>query len=682
MKHTNIFVQTSVYIDGASMGNDLLKARKRELNLTADVQHDFSRVTLKNLRECFFIWKTVLNRKERLNVSEFDEVFGLMLGDAEAHFSIVSHGMLLSAYEAEAKCDAISVFLSLAAISKVEGRGEIKKRQLILSRLSEMFFVLVESDASDYGLQRDRVTRFFTALVAGLCRLTGRPQPEDKVIFKIVREVFSEAKKSGSSKITRKLVADWLTGSKHGHYFYDTCVDEIVGRGFDEFSGEILSSALFESHAVQQNVDEKAKRRQRGPLWTTSAVSFVNSKTWNRRGSLPCTATCSEALKFLQKNKLKFAPVYQSGPTIDGGQSVESVVASDDLNANVLIPSGPVNSPSPCPYQTIVGVVDYQKLIVSFLTVFSFYNIPLPSQAQNDEKLKAESSYALGKIAKAIVSLGRVWGNMHLHQILKGNVLSVSEDSSILTESTRRNSIDSNINTFADVVDIQRINATIQNVCEPFVHILVDQPLACLLEILSRPSIHRVPIIYDVSRPDAVITFVSELDLLKKLMENEKYVFGDCLWASINALGLIRTDISVVSSDTTTLLTFHKLVAEARDTDAVAVVDSIDGSIISYLQSSDFAHLTKHHDGDGKTIEPEMGDLLLPTLEYYETHNLLICSPEESLIDVIGKFVDSKMKCLMVVDDDNKPIGSIDLSSIFVYLVRIHEPEYLNLKAI
>ena len=49
------------------MGNRILNATKRPLGITVDVQSDYSHIKLTELRECFNIWTTVINEKERLD---------------------------------------------------------------------------------------------------------------------------------------------------------------------------------------------------------------------------------------------------------------------------------------------------------------------------------------------------------------------------------------------------------------------------------------------------------------------------------------------------------------------------------------------------------------------------------------------------------------------------------------
>ena len=218
------------------MGQSLLKANKRPLNVTVEAQVDLANILGADLLECFQIWKTVTGKKSRLNILEFDEVFGLMLGDAEAHFEIVSHGMLSSGdFEQEAKCDALSIFLSLSAVAKDDHQKNLKKSTIMLNKMANMFFFYSESDAPDYGMSLLHLNKFMDLIISGLCRLTGRPQPEDNIIKTVAGEIYAEAKKSDSLKVTRKHVIDWLLGSKEALFFYETCLDEILGKGLMSF---------------------------------------------------------------------------------------------------------------------------------------------------------------------------------------------------------------------------------------------------------------------------------------------------------------------------------------------------------------------------------------------------------------------------------------------------------------
>ena len=49
---------------------------------------DYRSCTIKNLRECLSIYEDVFYRKDTLGEHEFDEIFGLVFGDAEKHWSV------------------------------------------------------------------------------------------------------------------------------------------------------------------------------------------------------------------------------------------------------------------------------------------------------------------------------------------------------------------------------------------------------------------------------------------------------------------------------------------------------------------------------------------------------------------------------------------------------------------
>jgi hypothetical protein len=658
------------------MGQSLLKANKRPLNVTVEAQVDLANILGADLLECFQIWKTVTGKKSRLNILEFDEVFGLMLGDAEAHFEIVSHGMLSSGdFEQEAKCDALSIFLSLSAVAKDDHQKNLKKSTIMLNKMANMFFFYSESDAPDYGMSLLHLNKFMDLIISGLCRLTGRPQPEDNIIKTVAGEIYAEAKKSDSLKVTRKHVIDWLLGSKEALFFYETCLDEILGQGFDEFSGEILSSALFEANKKTKDVGDIIKSFDRGVLWSTRIKTFLTSKSWTATNILDSEATCSEALRFLQKNRLPFARVYLETEKREI-QNIEMLLAEEDVDK-----PGPPRLQSPCPYPQIVGIVDYQKLIVSFLAVFSLYKVPLPSEVSRDNTNpeKAEKKKEMmNTIAKTIVSLGKVWGHIKVKDILaaspRGSEIDMMPRSTISrswSEDTNENSQDQ-LN-FADVVEEKKICSAVERTCEPFVQILVGQPLAQLLEIFSHPKIHSVTIIADVANPMSTITSLGKVEALRKLMEYGKDVFGDIVFANLRDLGLIEPNFISISPETTTLVAFHQL-ALKTDSGIVAIVDS-NNVLVSYLRTSDFSRLTKHQVDD--SAQPEVGELLLPTLEFHEVHKALTAFPDMLMKDVIDNFLRHKCTSILVVDDDCKPVGTVNISTIFKLALKMHENTFL-----
>lgn len=676
------------------MGNTLLNATKRNLGISVNVQNDYSQVQLSELRECFNIWTTVLEEKERLDQAEFDEVFGLMLGDAESHFSILSHGMMQFDYDPVPKCDALSVFLALATIGRASSKQQVSKRALILNRIASIYYILTRDDSPDRGIVKDGVKNMILKTLSGLCRLTGRPQPDGKLIFRLTKQIIDESKKSGSAKVTRKHVFDWLSGSRDAIIFYDKCVEEIIGRGFDEFSGEILSSALFRGDKkADTSSSENGAYRVKGILGTMRVRQLVKSGTWSRRLFLTSKSTCVDALRMLQKNKLNYLPIFLTEnkyhlPTYSSNNN-----ALDDDSIGYV------------PYPQCVGIVDYAKLIVSFLRVLSYNNVELPSEirekdegieqnasqvtneliAEEDEGVTIDHASGVGvkvtqgtedngrqkydknlsidetirKISSVIVNIGRSWSKIMLSDVLPHKKSLFQFGSS---------SVESEEN--AETAIIYHIVEALEGICEPFVEVVPEQPIYHLLEILSNPKIGRVPLVLSPANNDAFLSIIDSSDVLKHLFSQSDQVWGDIVWANVNRLGLLSKDFISVNLETTTIVSFHRMMIDSPIS-VIAVVNKND-ELISTLTASDFSCLTKHLLDNANIINAEFSDLLLPTIEFYKARNIQTITVNTIFIDALKLMVDNNLTSIFVLNEEKKPVGYLNIKHIFKMTLRLH----------
>eukprot|EP00943_MAST-04B_sp_MAST-4B-sp1_P000457 g457.t1 len=676
------------------MGNTLLNATKRNLGISVNVQNDYSQIQLSELRECFNIWTTVLKEKERLDQAEFDEVFGLMLGDAESHFSILSHGMMQFDYDPVPKCDALSVFLALATIGRASSKQQVSKRTLILSRIATIYYILTRDDAPDRGILKDEVKNLIFRTLSGLCRLTGRPQPDGKLIFRLTKQIIDESKKSGSAKVTRKHVFDWLSGSRDAILFYDKCVEEIIGRGFDEFSGEILSSALFHGDKkADTSSSENGAYRVKGILGAMKVRQLVKSRTWSRKLFLTSKSTCIDALRMLQKNKVKYLPIFLS--------ENEYNLPTYSTNNNSLDD----DSMGYAPYPQCIGIVDYAKLIVSFLRVLSYNNVELPSEIrekddgteqtvsqvanevieEKDEGLNINHASdvevkvtqrpedngrqkydkeisideTIRKISSVIVTIGRSWSKIVLSDVLP--------DKKSLFE-LGSSSVESEEN--AETAIIYHIFEALEGICEPFIEVVPEQPIYHLLEILSNPKIGRVPLVLSPASNDAFLSIIDSSEVLKHLFSQSGQVWGDIVWANVNRLGLLCKDFISVNLETTTIVSFHRMMIDSPIS-VIAVVNE-DDKLISTLTASDFSCLTKHLLDNANTINAEFSDLLLPTIEFYTARNIATITVNTLFIDAMKLMVDNDLTSIFVVNEETKPIGYLNIKNIFKMTLRLH----------
>ena len=630
-----------------------------------------------------------MKEKERLDQAEFDEVFGLLLGDAEGHFSVMSYGMLQYDYDPEPKCDAMSVFLSLAAIGRPPPKKQLSKRELLLRRISEIFYFLVRDDSPDNGIYKDSITILVGKVFSGLCRLTGRPQPDAKLLFKVSKQISDLGKKTESGKVTRKHILDWLVNSRDASLFYDTCVEEIVGRGFDEFSGEILSSALFQSDGTNTVESSKVESVEKGMLSRVLVRQLMTSSTWGRKVFLNPRSTCIDALRALQKHKLQQIPII-----LTDEKENTPILATDD-NGELL---------HDIPFPQCVGIVDYKKLIISFLRVLSLNNVELPSEISekelaigteveestsvtktengpsdvnndtgekfkstdmdvNNPKNRPEQSQQVSyvkivqKISSVITAIGKSWSKIVLADILPGNLDA---------------QLSSSIESVGNMEAMPHfVSKALEALTEPFVEVLPEQPLYHILEILTHPKINNVPLMIGAEKPKCFVDTIEDFEVFWYLNSRRHEVWGDILWASINRLGLIKTDFIQVSSKSTALASFHKMAIDSPIS-TVAVVNN-EGVLVSTLSFSDLSCLTKHFLEKAKVINAEFGDFLLPTIDFHSVHTLQTVTINTSLVDLFDLMVANKLRSLFVIDNSGKPIGYVDIKNIFGLTLRLYD---------
>ena len=171
--------------------------------------------------------------------------------------------------------------------------------------------------------------------------------------------------------------------------------------------------------------------------------------------------------------------------------------------------------------------------------------------------------------------------------------------------------------------------------------------------------------------PKCFVDTIEDFEVFWYLNSRRHEVWGDILWASINRLGLIKTDFIQVSSKSTALVSFHKLAIDSPIS-TVAVVNN-ESILVSTLSVSDLSCLTKHFLEKAKVINAEFGDFLLPTIDFHSVHTLQTVTINTSLIDLFDLMVANKLRSLFVVDKSGKPIGYVDVKNIFRLTLRLYD---------
>ena len=129
-----------------------------------NLRADFRALTIRALHEALDIYRNVLRSPKRLNCEQFDEVFGIMLGDAEPHFALLSGEVTGTQPAGPLMCDAMMVFLTLSAclmapcllhlhhLLRSPGDGSTSEHRL--AQLVFIFELITGENAADTGPTR------------------------------------------------------------------------------------------------------------------------------------------------------------------------------------------------------------------------------------------------------------------------------------------------------------------------------------------------------------------------------------------------------------------------------------------------------------------------------------------------------------------------------------------------
>lgn len=222
----------------------------------------------------------------------------------------------------------------------------------------------------------------------------------------------------------------------------------------------------------------------------------------------------------------------------------------------------------------------------------------------------------------------------------------------------------------AETAIIYHIVEALEGICEPFVEVVPEQPIYHLLEILSNPKIGRVPLVLSPANNDAFLSIIDSSDVLKHLFSQSDQVWGDIVWANVNRLGLLSKDFISVNLETTTIVSFHRMMIDSPIS-VIAVVNKND-ELISTLTASDFSCLTKHLLDNANIINAEFSDLLLPTIEFYKARNIQTITVNTIFIDALKLMVDNNLTSIFVLNEEKKPVGYLNIKHIFKMTLRLH----------
>eukprot|EP00949_MAST-11_sp_MAST-11-sp1_P002418 g2418.t1 len=634
-----------------------------EWSLRTELKLDYREVTMKGLHEALDVWSSVLHRRPFLTVEDFDEVFGVMLGDAELHFAQFAGedgARLLQNRHAEQQeggdkatlVDARSVFCALTLMQEVA----------LLSRLQFLCLVMLESNAADAGFSEELLRTLFLCANEGLCNLSQRDLVTVEMVEDAVFHLMLAAKQMGRSLVQRLDLVRWIEGEKRVSKFLRLCMDDVLGKALEEeeVAMDYLDTDLFKD-AHERDEHERKQLEKRGLLWSTRVRSLLSSTSWRRRHHARPSWTCIEALVYMENHRLQYLPV-----VLEPHNAAEK----DDENDG-----------DGTPFYDIVCICDYVQLVAALIGLQEHMG-RVSGISLIDDLVGDEGGAWTGGIrsSPSLIEAGRIWSKLTLMQLLP----IVNEHHMPLNFNMRMSGMKS------DMHEAYKLHSTkskeyIGSECCPLVPVLIDQPLFSLLDIMAHPNVEHVPIVYSAMKPSKLISVIDQQRMLRVVLENaEAWLLGS-QYATLEALGLVKGGLLLARSTDCAFDVFRLLVRE-RSCIAAAVLES-DGLISCTITAQDLGRVLKRQDGARYMADVE--SLLQIAQEFNPCIRVDTIGHSTRFIQAIEGMVKNQVCHIFVCDDKGRPTGCLTASKVFELICALHEDDVMgsvedhsNLKAL
>jgi hypothetical protein len=218
----------------------------------AGMRADFRALTVRALHEALDIYRHVLGAPVRLDLAQFDQVFGIMLGDAEPHFALLSGEATGTQPAGPLMCDARMVFLTLTllvphadtASSATFGGGQAAR----LAQLAFIFELVTGENAADTGLTERQLAECMSKACAGICRLLGSKVPDASVFRATAEQLIHDAdERTCVALVKRRHLNSFLEADLMIKKFLHAASERIVGSDLDNASvaGAYLNGDLL-----------------------------------------------------------------------------------------------------------------------------------------------------------------------------------------------------------------------------------------------------------------------------------------------------------------------------------------------------------------------------------------------------------------------------------------------------
>jgi len=195
---------------------------------------------------------------------------------------------------------------------------------------------------------------------------------------------------------------------------------------------------------------------------------------------------------------------------------------------------------------------------------------------------------------------------------------------------------------------------------DPVFPIKQSDSVASLIQGYFRQGIHRVPVLDNngnffgiVTQSDAVkLLFTPEIDWLTKKTIGQLTHSED------------RSPVVSVTEKEKVVISFSRMLQ--YELSAVAVVHSFDGKIVGNISASDLKGLTPNHFHKlDLPVEKMFPNMVMP----------ITCKEDDTLHNMLQKIVNNRIHRFYVVDNQNRPLYVVTLSTILRILARSFPPK-------
>jgi hypothetical protein len=249
---------------------------------------EYAKVTMALLYESLEIFKEVLGRQDRVTSSDFDIIFGFILGDAEAHLSVYDRARM-------GKCDPFEVYCALVFAA----------RRVPLHERAEFLWQLFGSGKEgSERITRVRMAPMFSAFTNAISRVTGMDRPSSETLERVVNCMFVD--RGGDTAMSRKDFTLWHHEHAEGVNIdlfleYANRLFEADGRGPRSLTEEYMASQLMQDYAKQAAVVPGAGETDM--MWAKEVSSLANKTWWEAPAMIEPSTSCAYALKLLQQQQ-------------------------------------------------------------------------------------------------------------------------------------------------------------------------------------------------------------------------------------------------------------------------------------------------------------------------------------------------------------------------------------------